>query len=77
MAIGILGLGLAIVPLAGQVSAQTTNDRTGGDTGTAGRTSRDDGFNMGWLGLIGLAGLGGLMRRNDHPGRKRGDMAGR
>jgi MYXO-CTERM domain-containing protein len=77
MAIGILGLGLAIVPLAGQVSAQTTHDRTGVDTGTTSRTTRDDGFNMGWLGLLGLAGLAGLLPRNNRTHHPRGDVAGR
>ena len=69
MTAGILGLSLALVPLAGQVSAQTTTDRTGIDTGTSTQTTErhDNDFNMGWLGLIGLAGLAGLMpRRNNH-----------
>jgi hypothetical protein len=69
MTAGLLGLSLALVPLAGQVSAQTTTDRTGVDTGTTTQTTErhDNDFNMGWLGLIGLAGLAGLMpRRNNH-----------
>lgn len=64
---GILGLALALSPLAGRASAQTGGDRTGTgtDTGvTTSRTDRDDeGFDMGWLGLLGLAGLAGLLKK--------------
>jgi hypothetical protein len=69
MTAGLLGLSLGLVPLAGQVAAQTTTDRTGVDTGTTTQATErhDNDFNMGWLGLIGLAGLAGLMpRRNNH-----------
>ena len=69
MTAGLLGLSLALVPLAGQVSAQSTTDRTGVEAGTTTQTTErhDNDFNMGWLGLIGLAGLAGLMpRRNNH-----------
>ena len=64
----VLGLTLAIVPFAGEASAQATGDRTGANTGTTTtRTDRDDnGFNPGWLGLIGLAGLTGLMPKKNH-----------
>ncbi len=66
---GVLGLGLVVVPLIGQVSAQTTGEqtRTAGanpaiDTGaTTNRTTHEEGFNPGWLGLLGLVGLAGLM----------------
>ena len=79
LTLGLLGLSLAVVPFAGQVTAQTTGVRAGTDTSTASdrtgaytdttpsRTDRDDhGFNPGWLGLIGLAGLAGLMPRKNH-----------
>jgi hypothetical protein len=67
LAAGVLALSLAAVPMAGHLSAQTAADRTGTDAGTATtRTSRDDGFNPGWLGLLGLGGLLGLMPRKTH-----------
>lgn len=70
LALGLLGISLALVPLAGRASAQANGDRggTGNDTGMATtRADRDDrGFNPGWLGLAGLAGLAGLMPRKGH-----------
>jgi hypothetical protein len=81
LALGILGLALAVVTFSGQASAQATGDRagTGPATGTTTRTDRDDsGFNPGWLGLIGLAGLAGLMRKNHTVTTHRtGDASGR
>lgn len=82
LAAGVFGLSLAIVPFAGQSSAQATGDGTRTDMGTTTtRTARDDdrGFNPGWLGLLGLAGLAGLMPRKTHTvtTHRTGDTAGR
>jgi len=86
IALGLLGLSLALSPFAGRASAQAKGDRagTGADTGaTTTRTDRDDrGFNPGWLGLIGLAGLAGLsglMPRKNHTvtTHRTGDTSGR
>lgn len=81
LALGLLGLALALSPFAGRASAQSTSDRTGTDTGTTTtRTDRhDNGFNPSWLGLIGLAGLAGLMPKKTHTvtTHRPGDAPGR
>lgn len=51
--VAMLGTGYAMT-----VEAQPQRDATAVDV----RNDRDDGFNMGWLGLIGLAGLLGMKR---------------
>jgi hypothetical protein len=78
VAAGILGLSLAILPMADVASAQAPGGGGAGGTGRAGAgadTQRDDGFDYGWLGLLGLLGLAGLLRRDSH--RRMGDATGR
>ena len=59
---------IAATLLASPLFSQTDPSRTA-DFNTTSRASdhRDDGFNMGWLGLIGLAGLAGLRRKSSVP----------
>lgn len=72
VAAGILGLSLAILPMADVASAQAPG---GGGAGAGAETRRDGGFDYGWLGLLGLLGLAGLLRRDSH--RRTGDVTGR
>lgn len=67
VAIGSTVLTLAAV--APMASGQTES------SGGVAATERDDGFDLGWLGLVGLAGLLGLRRNREHDVRG-GRMSG-
>jgi MYXO-CTERM domain-containing protein len=59
---------MAATLLAAPLFSQTDPNRPADMTTTAHADNhRDDGFNMGWLGLIGLAGLAGLRRKSSVP----------
>ena len=60
---------LAAVLVATPLFAQTADPNRASDFSTTTRAAdhRDDGFNMGWLGLLGLAGLAGLRRKTSVP----------
>jgi hypothetical protein len=70
----LLALSMLSAPAIEPASAQTTTTPYGTDrpAGTV-YTTRDDGFDWGWLGLLGLLGLAGLAGRknNDEPTRYR------
>jgi hypothetical protein len=53
--IGVISLSAAIAPLVLPASAQVNAPET-----ETSRTTQDNDFDWGWLGLLGLAGLAGL-----------------
>ena len=59
---------VAATLLASSLFAQSDPNRPA-DMSTTSRADdgRDNGFDMGWLGLIGLAGLVGLRRKSSEP----------
>lgn len=76
--VGILALGVAVMPLNLPASAQTdttaptttgnttTGDAMGNDaTADVAGEQGDRDFDWGWLGLLGLGGLAGLAKRNE------------
>lgn len=71
----VIALGTAFaMPAMAQSSTATQSGQSTAGTQSVGaspsdmrRVERDDGFDMGWLGLLGLAGLIGLRRnKGDH-----------
>jgi MYXO-CTERM domain-containing protein len=57
---------VSLVLTSGSIFAQDANNSTSSIAAPDPRatSSRDRGFDYGWLGLIGLGGLAGLMRRD-------------
>lgn len=70
LGLGILSLGLAVLPVVNSASAQDTPTAPGGTTAPTAPTTtdvdNDNDSNWGWLGLLGLAGLAGLAGRKRH-----------
>lgn len=56
-------LSLTALPAVAQQTTNQPADQTVSQPVTA-QTSRNDGFDWGWLGLLGLVGLAGLAGRN-------------
>lgn len=72
--VGLLSLGLSILPLSIAATAQDASDTTPDATAPAVTDFDDIDFEWGWLGLLGLLGLAGLAgkkRQDDVPPRYR------
>jgi hypothetical protein len=63
----IASIATSLFIAVGVMTASPANAQTPADNNTA-QYQRDEGFDMGWIGLLGLAGLFGLKRRDraDH-----------
>ncbi|MBD2438706.1 WGxxGxxG family protein [Nostoc sp. FACHB-110] len=73
LGMGLLTVGMAILPLTVPVQAQVNSTPSTTDNPQTNTTDNRNDFDWGWLGLLGLIGLAGLAgkKRNDETTRYR------